>query len=96
MRSSRACCRDGRFEARPGADSYGRGGERAESVGWRSSPAQLRGGAGKIRGCLGEVVSVLENFPESAFAQMVELRGSFIAPVPGVMVERIDRRSKWD
>ena len=45
---------------------------------------------------LGEIVGVLETYPESAFDQLVELRRSFIAPVPGVMVERIDRRSKWD
>ncbi len=45
---------------------------------------------------LKELLGVLADHPESAFDQLVELRRSFIAPVPGVMVERIDRRSKWD
>ncbi len=48
------------------------------------------------RGGMAEILRVLEEYPDSAFDQLVALRGSFIAPVPGVMVERIDRRSKWD
>ncbi len=38
---------------------------------------------------LGEILSVLRDYPEDAFFQMVELRRSFLAPVPGVMAERI-------
>ncbi len=40
---------------------------------------------------LAEVLRVLDKHPESAFDAMVSLRRSFIAPVPGVMVERIGR-----
>ncbi len=36
-----------------------------------------------------EILKVLEDYPESAFDQMVALRRSFIAPVPGVMAERM-------
>ncbi len=42
---------------------------------------------------LAEVLKVLDKYPESAFDAMVALRRSFIAPVPGVMVERIGRRA---
>ncbi len=41
-----------------------------------------------------EILGVLDDFPESAFDEMVELRRSFIAPVPGVMAERI--RRPWE
>ncbi len=42
---------------------------------------------------LGEILGVLETHPESAFFEMVELRCSFKAPVPGVMAERIGPHS---
>ncbi len=45
---------------------------------------------------LGEILEVLADYPESAFDQMVELRRSFIAPVPGVMAERIGPRQSRD
>lgn len=45
---------------------------------------------------LGEILKVLEKYPESAFKEMVALRRSFIAPVPGVMAERIDPRASRD
>lgn len=38
---------------------------------------------------LSEILGVLADHPEDAFRQMVELRRSFVAPVPGVMAERI-------
>ncbi len=40
---------------------------------------------------LAEVLRVLEVYPESAFDLMVGARRSFIAPVPGVMAERLER-----
>ena len=40
------------------------------------------------------ILRVLEVYPDSAFDEMVALRRSFIAPVPGVMVERI-RCREW-
>ncbi len=43
---------------------------------------------------LGAILDVLEHYPESAFEEMVQLRRSFIAPVPGVMAERIGPR-EW-
>ncbi len=42
---------------------------------------------------LGEILGVLETHPESAFFEMVELRRSFKASVPGVMAERIGPHS---
>ena len=38
---------------------------------------------------LSEILRVLESHPESAFSEMVELRRSVLAPVPGVMAERL-------
>ncbi len=43
---------------------------------------------------LGEILDVLNNFPEHAFDQMVQLRRSFIVSVPGVMAERLRRRGE--
>ncbi len=43
-----------------------------------------------------EVLGVLEKHPESAFDAMVAVRCSFIAPVPGVMIERIERGARDD
>ncbi len=43
---------------------------------------------------LSQILLVLEAYPDSAFDEMVSLRRSFVAPVPGVMVERI-RWREW-
>ncbi len=44
---------------------------------------------------LAEILGVLADFPEDAFGEMVSLRGSFVAPIPGVMAERIGPRGMW-
>ncbi|MCP3958159.1 MAG: hypothetical protein GY719_09935 [bacterium] len=38
---------------------------------------------------LGEMQDVLDRYPENAFEELVRFRRSFIAPVPGVMAERL-------
>ncbi len=45
-----------------------------------------------LREALKEMLTVLEVYPEGAFAKLAECRRSFIAPVPGVLAERIGVR----
>lgn len=45
-----------------------------------------------LREGMEEMVAVLEDYPESAFDRLVDFRRSFIAPVPGLLGERMGCR----
>ncbi len=71
---------------------WGRNSEKASRVIERCRDRRGDLGAGH-REILAEVLRVLDEYPESAFDVMVSGRRSFIAPVPGVMAERLERRA---